>query len=190
MRKAKIKRKTKETEIEISISIDGKGKSDINTGLGFMDHMLTTFSKHSGISMKISAKGDLKVDEHHLIEDLAIVLGNAIKKALGDKKGINRFGDSILPMDEAASLIGVDVSGRGIATISTLPAGRVGGIMMHNITHFFETFCRESGINLYAEVKGKNYHHMVESLFKGFARALKCAIEITGDDIPSVKGVM
>ncbi len=190
MRKAKIKRKTNETDIEIRLNLDGSGKSDIVTGIGFLDHMLATLSRHSGIDIRLSAEGDLHVDEHHVIEDVGICLGMALKQSLGDKKGISRFGYAIVPMDEAVSMVGVDISGRGYANIAINPSGKVGGISMDNFLHFFETVCRESGINMFAEVKGKNAHHMIESLFKAFAVSLREAVRITGSDVPSVKGVI
>ena len=190
MRKARVKRKTKETDIELDLNLDGKGEGDISTGIGFLDHMLVTFSRHSGIDLRLRAKGDLNVDEHHTVEDVAICLGMAFKKAIGDKKGITRFGYAIVPMDEAVSIVAIDLSGRGYVNLSITSGGSAGGISGENFIHFFETLCREAGINLFAEVRGENFHHMIESLFKAFSISLKEAIKISGSDVPSVKGVI
>ncbi len=190
MRKAKIKRKTNETDIELHLNLDGAGKSEVDTGIGFLDHMLATFSRHSEVDLEVRARGDLHVDEHHMMEDVGICFGMALRKSLGDKKGIMRFGHAIVPMDEAISMVGIDLSGRGYANISINIQGTIGGISGENFVHFFETLCREAGVNMFAEVKGENAHHMIESLFKAFAISLRDAIKISGSDVRSVKGVI
>lgn len=185
--KAEVFRKTNEVEVEIKINLEG-GEISVETGIPFLNHMLTTFAKHSGVGLKIKAKGDLEVDEHHTIEDVAIALGMAIKKALGDKKGISRFGDAIVPMDESVTICGVDLSGRGILILE----GELGDVSIkaENIFHFLDTFCRNAGINAYISVKGLNAHHKVESIFKALALSFREAIKKEGEDVKSVKGVI
>ncbi len=186
--KAVVERKTKEVEVKVKIDLSGKDYS-INTGIPFFDHMLESFAKHSNIGLFIDAKGDLDVDEHHTIEDVAIALGTAIKKALGSKKGINRFGDSIVPMDDSVTICGVDISGRGFLNFNgNLKDCK--GFTSDNFVHFLDTLCRNSGINVYMEVKGINAHHMMESAFKAFAIAFKKAIKIVDEDIKSTKGIL
>jgi len=188
MRKAKAERKTKEVEISISINLDG-GDYEIDTGIPFFNHMLESFAKHAGIGLKLRAKGDIEVDEHHTIEDVAITMGEAIKKALGDKKGIVRFGDAIVPMDDAVAICGVDVSGRGYFNFEG-SIKDVKGMNAENFIHFFDTLCRNAWINVYLQLRGKNAHHMMESAFKAFAVAFSEAIRVTGEDVRSTKGVL
>ncbi|RLI85725.1 MAG: imidazoleglycerol-phosphate dehydratase HisB [Archaeoglobales archaeon] len=188
MRKARIERKTREVEVEISIDLDG-GDYEVDTGIPFFNHMLETFAEHSGVGLKLKARGDIEVDEHHTIEDVAITLGEAIKTALGDKKGIARFGDAIIPMDDAVALCGVDVSGRGYFNFEG-SVGSVKSMSGENFVHFFDTLCRNAGINVYLQLKGMNAHHMMEASFKAFAIAFREAIEEGGKNIRSTKGVL
>ena len=180
-----MERKTKETEVEVFIDFSGKNY-EITTGIRFLDHMLETLAKHAEIELRVKAKGDLEVDEHHTVEDVAITLGKAIKKALEEKK-FKRFGYAIVPMDESVAICGVDLSGRGVFNLS----GEFGdaGIKGENIYHFFDTLCRNSGINLFLEVRGLNSHHKIEAAFKAFALSLKMAAE-KSSEVKSTKGVL
>ena len=195
MREAKIERATKETDIKLSLNLDGKGKNSINTGCGFLDHMLTLFSRHSRIDLDVYCKGDTDVDYHHTAEDIAICLGKAIKDALGDKKGINRYDDVILPMDESLILCAIDISGRGgLYYTLNIPSYRVGDFDTELCEEFFMALARESGITIHLKsLAGTNSHHIIEGAFKAFARALKTAIAVDEkykDEIPSTKGVI
>ena len=195
MRNAEIKRKTAETDISLFIELDGKGKSEITSGCGFLDHMLTLFSSHSRSDLKLTCKGDTQVDYHHTAEDIGIALGSAIKKAIGDKKGINRYGSFILPMDEALIMCAIDISGRSHLSYSLeIPTERVGDFDTELVEEFFEALTRESGITLHVKkLDGKNSHHIIEGAFKAFARALRIAVAIDptlGDEVPSTKGVL
>ena len=186
-RKARYERKTKETEIEIRLDLDKSGY-EISTPVPFFNHMLETLARHSGIGINLKAKGDVEVDEHHLIEDVAIVLGRALNRALGDKKGIERFGHSILPMDDSVALCGVDLSGRGFFKFEGDVRGEIKGFKGENYIHFFDTLSREAGINIYLEIKGFNLHHKMEAGFKAFAVALRDAAKISGEEVRSTKG--
>ncbi|MBR1983204.1 MAG: imidazoleglycerol-phosphate dehydratase HisB [Clostridia bacterium] len=195
MRTFEIKRKTKETDIELSLNLDGKGVSNINSGCGFLDHMLTLFSKHSRFDLNLTCHGDVEVDYHHTVEDIGICLGQAFKSALGDKKGITRYGDTILPMDEALILTAVDVSGRSFLCYNVnIRAKRVGNFDVELIEEFMIAFTQNAGINLHVnQLAGKNVHHILEGVFKSMARSLKTAVKIdeqTKDEIPSTKGVL
>lgn len=195
MRKAKIVRKTSETEVMIDVNIDGSGKSQISTGIGFMDHMLTLFSKHSGFDLIVECKGDTYVDDHHSCEDMGIVMGEAVKTALADKKGINRYADIILPMDEALILCACDISGRSYLNFDVeFLTEKIGDFDTQLIMEFFESFTRNSGITLHIKkMYGKNSHHIAEGIFKVFARCLAKATVIDEkrkDEIPSTKGVI
>lgn len=195
MREAKIERATKETDIKLSLNLDGKGENEINTGCGFLDHMLTLFSRHSRIDLKVYCKGDTDVDYHHTAEDIAICLGKAIKEALGEKKGINRYDDVILPMDESLILCAIDISGRGgLYYTLNIPSYRVGDFDTELCEEFFMALARESGITIHLKsLAGTNSHHIIEGAFKAFARALKTAIAVDEkykDEIPSTKGVI
>ncbi|MDD5111161.1 MAG: imidazoleglycerol-phosphate dehydratase HisB [Candidatus Altiarchaeota archaeon] len=193
-RKASISRETKETKIAISLNLDGNGKSSIKTPLKFLNHMLASFTKHSGFDLKITASGDVDVDDHHLVEDIGIVLGTAIQKALGSKKGINRMAYAIVPMDDSRAVVSVDLSGRPYAVIdlpfSEFNDRRVGDVSKENIVHFLESLALNGGLNLNVKTEGRNDHHKVEATFKALARALKEAVKITGKNIPSTKGVL
>ncbi|MBQ7761209.1 MAG: imidazoleglycerol-phosphate dehydratase HisB [Clostridia bacterium] len=195
MRKATIERKTAETDISLSLCLDGKGVSQIDTGCGFLDHMLTLFSKHSRIDLTVKCVGDVNVDYHHTTEDIGISLGQAIKNALGDKKGICRYGDIILPMDESLILCAVDISGRGGLYYSLdIPSDRVGDFDTELTQEFFVAVAREAGITLHLkQLAGVNSHHIIEGAFKAFARVMKEAVAIDPqykDEIPSTKGVI
>ncbi len=190
-RKEKVKRKTKETEIEVEINLDGKGMADIQTGLGFFDHMLEQISRHAQIDLKIRAQGDLHIDEHHLIEDTAITLGLAFDKALGDKRGIERYG-FLLPMDEAEAQVSLDFSGRPFLVFNAeFKRDYINGFPTEMTKHFFKSFSDAARLNLNIQVDGENDHHKIESIFKAFARSLKMAVkrEFNGQ-IPSSKGVL
>ena len=195
MRNVQIERKTAETDISLFIELDGKGKSEIESGCGFLDHMLTLFSSHSRSDLKLTCKGDTQVDYHHTAEDIGIALGSAIKKAIGDKKGINRYGSFILPMDEALIMCAIDISGRSHLSYSLeIPTERVGDFDTELVEEFFEALTREAGITLHIKkLDGKNSHHIIEGAFKAFARALRIAVSIDpslGDEVPSTKGVL
>ena len=195
MRTAEIVRATKETDIKLSLNLDGKGENEIDTGCGFLDHMLTLFARHSRIDLKVNCKGDTEVDYHHTAEDIAICLGKAIKDALGDKKGIERYADVILPMDEALILCAIDISGRGgLYYTLNIPSYRVGGFDTELCEEFYMALARESGITIHLKsLAGTNSHHIIEGAFKAFARALKTAVAVGEkfkDEIPSTKGVI
>lgn len=195
MRKSEITRKTTETDIALSLDLDGKGNSEIDTGAGFLDHMLTLFAKHGGFDLKIKCSGDIDVDCHHTAEDIGICLGQAFSEALGDKKGICRFGNMILPMDEALILSAVDISGRGQLEYSLdIPNEKVGEFDTELAEEFFMGFVRNAGITLHIkELSGRNSHHIIEGAFKSVARSLKAAVAIDEkniDSVPSTKGVL
>ncbi len=195
MRQAEINRKTNETDIKLKLNLDGKGKSNINTGCGFLDHMLTLFAAHSRFDLDISCKGDTYVDYHHTAEDIAIALGDAMKTALSDMRGINRYANIILPMDEALILAAVDISGRSYLgyTVEGLKY-KVGDFDTELIEEFLLAFVRHSGITLHVKkLEGTNTHHILEGIFKAVARILKSAVTIDPtlkDEIPSTKGVL
>jgi imidazoleglycerol-phosphate dehydratase len=188
-----LSRKTRETEIKISVNLDGKGDADIQTGIGFFDHMLETLARHSGIDLKIQAHGDLQVDDHHTVEDVGICLGKAINQALKDKKGINRFGWALCPMDEALVRVALDLSGRPHFVFeSPVTLDNVETLQGESVPEFFKamTFGCEATLHIDC-VRGDNTHHLVESLFKTFARALKQAVAIVNKGtIPSTKGML
>ncbi|OGS47385.1 MAG: imidazoleglycerol-phosphate dehydratase [Elusimicrobia bacterium RIFOXYD2_FULL_34_15] len=189
MRKADIKRKTAETDIKLSLNLDGSGRYKIKTTIPFIDHMLSLFSKHSLINLEISAKGDTEVDYHHLVEDLGIVLGEAIKKSLGKKIGISRYGNFLLPMDEALSYVAIDLSGRPYLSFDVKFNNSV-DFDYTLLEEFFRAVANASGMNLHIKNHtGKNNHHIAESIFKGFAKAVKNAVEIDKKvkGIPSTK---
>lgn len=193
-RKAKICRKTKETDITIEVDLDGGLKSSIDTGIPFLDHMLELFSRHGGFGLRIKAKGDLHVDFHHTIEDLGIVLGEAIKKALAEKRGISRYGWCILPMDEALAMVSLDLSGRSCLKYDVIvPAVQVGGIDTRLFHEFFYALTVKGGITLHIKLlSGEEVHHVFEAIFKAFSKALAQAVQIAGatDEIPSTKGML
>ena len=195
MRKAETVRKTGETDITLSLDIDGKGESEISSGVGFLDHMLTLFSRHGRFDLKLKCIGDTYVDDHHSTEDIAIALGSAFRKALGDKRGIKRYGDVILPMDEALVLASVDISGRSyIRFTSNFQTEKIGTFDVEILEDFFTSFAENAGITLHIrQLDGRNSHHIAEAMFKAVARALRKAVEIderAKDEIPSTKGVL
>ena len=191
-RTANVERKTKETDISLSLNLDGAGKSVVNTGIGFLDHMLTALSKHGRIDLTLSCKGDLHVDDHHSVEDCGIVLGQAFKAALGDLRGIARYGYAYAPLDESLSRAVVDISGRPFADINlNLQREKIGNLSCEMLPHFLSSFATSAAITLHVDVlKGKNDHHRAESAFKALALALRAAIKRKGSDIPSTKGVL
>ena len=191
-RRATVERKTKETDISLSVNIDGSGVSDISTGIGFLDHMLTALSKHGRMDLTLSCKGDLHVDDHHSVEDCGIVLGQAVKAALGDLRGITRYGYAYAPLDESLSRAVVDISGRPFADVNlNLQRERIGNLSCEMLPHFFSSFATSASITLHVDVlKGKNDHHRAESAFKALALALRAAFKREGTDIPSTKGVL
>lgn len=195
MRSFETQRKTAETDITLKLCLDGKGTSNINTGCGFLDHMLTLFAKHGRFDLYVNCAGDTNVDFHHTVEDIAIVLGNAFAEALGDKKGIVRYGNFILPMDESLILSAVDISGRSHLSYGLeIPTQKVGNFDTELVEEFFEGFVRNANITLHIkQLSGSNSHHIIEGTFKGVARALKQAVAIDeafADEIPSTKGVL
>ena len=195
MRKAETVRKTRETDITLSLDIDGKGESEISSGVGFLDHMLTLFSRHGRFDLKLKCIGDTYVDDHHSTEDIAIALGSAFRKALGDKRGIKRYGDVVLPMDEALVLASVDISGRSyIRFTSNFQTEKIGTFDVELLEDFFTSFAENAGITLHIrQLDGRNSHHIAEAMFKAVARALRKAVEIderAKDEIPSTKGVL
>ena len=195
MRVSEIKRKTAETDISLTLSLDGNGKSKIDTGCGFLDHMLTLFAKHAHYDLTVKCVGDTNVDYHHTVEDVGICLGKAFLEALGDKKGIKRYGDKLLPMDEALILSAVDISGRDyLGYALDIPSYRVGDFDTELCEEFFKAFVREAKLTLHIrQLAGTNSHHIIEGAFKSVARSLSIATEKDAryaDEIPSTKGVI
>ena len=195
MRIAKVNRKTKETSIEAEVNLDGKGVYNIDTGIGFLNHMLEQLSKHSLVDINLKAKGDLHIDLHHTTEDSGIVIGEAIAKALGDKKGIKRYAHAYIPMDETLSRVSLDISNRPYLVWNVkLRVEKLGEMDTELFKEWFQAFSQSAGITLHIEnVYGDNSHHIIESCFKGLARALRLALEKdarAGDSLPSTKGIL
>jgi imidazoleglycerol-phosphate dehydratase len=193
MRKAAVKRTTKETDVAVAIDLDGTGGGSISTGIGFLDHMLDLLAKHSRINMDVKAVGDLHIDYHHTTEDVGIALGQAVNQALGDMKGINRYADVLLPMDETLTRVAVDVSGRPFLVFrTTFHSEKIGTFDTQLVSEWFKAFAMNAGITLHVEtLYGVNDHHISESCFKGLARALRGAVAIdprARDEVPSTKG--
>jgi imidazoleglycerol-phosphate dehydratase len=193
MRRASVKRATKETDIVVSVDLDGSGKADIKTGIGFFDHMLEQIARHSLIDISVTAKGDLHVDLHHTVEDVGIALGAALRQALGDMRGIARYADIHLPMDEALTRAALDVSGRPYLVWKvTLTRAKIGTFDTELVREFFQAFAQNAGVTLHIEsLYGRNNHHIVETCFKALARALRAAVALDpreADRIPSTKG--
>ena len=193
MRKAKVTRKTKETDVEVSIDLDGQGRSQVATGIGFLDHMLDLLARHSRIDITVKAKGDLHIDHHHTTEDVGIALGQAVKQALADMKGITRYADVHVPMDEALTRVAIDISGRPFLVFKAeFVRDKVGSFDTELVQEWFQAFAMNAGITLHAEcLYGSNDHHIAESCFKGLARALRAAVAIDArakDEVPSTKG--
>lgn len=195
MRKSEIKRATAETDIELSLELDGKGVTNIDTGCGFLDHMLTLFASHGSFDLSVKCKGDVNVDYHHSAEDIGICLGDVFAKAVGDCKGIKRYGNMLLPMDEALVLCAVDISGRAYLEYGLqIPTEKVGDFDTELVEEFFAAFTRRAGVTLhFVQMNGRNSHHIIEAAFKAFARALSAAVAIDekkADVIPSTKGML
>lgn len=189
-RKATVKRTTKETDIDIAIDLDGSGKSQIETGLGFFDHMLDQLARHGTIDLSIKVKGDLHIDEHHTIEDTALALGEAFLKALGDKRGIERYG-FCLPMDDCLAQVAIDFGGRPwIVWDAEFKREKIGEMPTEMFYHFFKSFSDTSKSNLNVKVEGTNEHHKIEAIFKAFAKAIKMAVRKEGNQLPSTKGIL
>lgn len=190
-RSGELKRTTKETDVFISLNLDGEGKCEINTGIGFFDHMLELFAVHSNFDLTVKCKGDLEVDGHHTVEDVGIVLGKLIVQILGDKKGINRYGEKTIPMDEALVRAVIDVSGRPYLACDLDCQGRIGNFDCELAEEFFRALSSYGLLTLHInKLAGKNTHHIIEAAFKAVARALKQALEVVSDKIPSSKGVI
>jgi imidazoleglycerol-phosphate dehydratase len=188
---AKIKRKTSETDIKIKLDLDGDGNYHINTGVHFFNHMLESLSKHSLFDLNIVTIGDIEIDDHHTIEDTGLLLGECFLKAIGNKKGIKRMAHAIVPMDDSLSTVAIDISGRSYCSLDiSFNSYKIGDLTSELIPHFFESFANTAKININGKVEGLNDHHKVESLFKAFAKALKEAVTIEHDKIPSTKGII
>ncbi|MBI5223240.1 imidazoleglycerol-phosphate dehydratase HisB [Candidatus Micrarchaeota archaeon] len=193
-RTAKITRKTKETEIEVELNLDGSGKSDIKIGVGFLEHMLTLFAARGMFDLKVFANGDLDVDDHHTIEDIGICIGQAFSEAIGDKRGIRRYGFWILPMDETLATIALDLSGRSALVWNVqFEREKIGDMSTEMLYDFFDAFSRNAQVNLHMKIEyGRNEHHRAEALFKGWGMAMRMACEIDPRQIgiPSTKGIL
>ncbi len=193
MRTSNIERKTGETDITLALNLDGEGKSTVDSGCGFLDHMLTLFAAHGKFDLTLTCKGDTDVDDHHTVEDIGICLGKAFAEALGDKRGITRYGDITLPMDEALILAAVDLSGRDyLGYALEIPTEKVGSFDTELVEEFWLAFVRNAACNLHIrQFAGKNSHHIIEGAFKAVARALRAAVKSDGTDtVPSTKGVL
>jgi imidazoleglycerol-phosphate dehydratase len=193
MRKGAVARKTKETDVEVAIDLDGTGASSIATGIGFLDHMLDLLARHSRIDVHVKAKGDLHIDQHHTTEDVGIALGQALKQALGDMKGISRYADVHVPMDEAITRVAIDISGRPFLVFKVeFGRAKVGPFDTELVEEWFRAFATNAGVTLHvATLYGGNDHHIAESCFKGLARALRAAVAVdprAADEVPSTKG--
>jgi imidazoleglycerol-phosphate dehydratase len=193
LRKASVRRTTKETDIDVAVDLDGKGRSQISTGIGFLDHMLDLLARHSRIDITVNAKGDLHIDHHHTTEDVGIALGQAVRKALGDMKGIARYADVHVPMDEALTRVAIDVSGRPFLVFkATFVRDKVGAFDTELVQEWFQAFATNAGVTLHVEtLYGTNDHHIAESCFKALARALRAAFAIdprAAGEVPSTKG--
>ena len=195
MRTADIARKTAETDIRLTLNLDGTGISEIDTGCGFLDHMLTLFARHGRFDLTVSCVGDTQVDDHHTVEDIGICLGDAFAETLGDMRGINRYGNTILPMDEALILTAVDISGRGmLCSELNIPTEKVGTFDTELVEEFLLAFVRRANVTLHVrQMAGRNSHHIIEGMFKSLARTLRTAVAIDpafANEIPSTKGVL
>lgn len=189
-RRAEMTRKTAETEIQVTLDLDGAGVGDIATGLGFLDHMLNALARHSGIDLTLKATGDVEVDDHHTVEDCAIVLGRCLDQALGDRAGITRFGYAYAPLDESLARVVVDLSGRPWPEVAIpFARDRIGEVATENLVHFLRSFAIEGRMALHVDlIRGDNDHHKAESAFKALALALRAAVSVGGSEVPSTKG--
>ena len=191
MRTAKVTRTTKETDISLSLSLDGTGKAQISTGVGFFDHMLELLTVHSRMDVTLTCKGDLQVDAHHTVEDVGIALGDCVKTALGDKRGIARFADRLVPMDEVAAQVAIDFSGRPCLIFEDTLTGKVGNFDMELVEEFLRAFTTHAGCNLYVHIlRMGNRHHMAEAIFKALALCVRDAVKVVSDSVPSTKGML
>ena len=191
MRQAELARKTRETDIVLKLDLDGTGKNSVDTGVGFLNHMLELFSVHSGFDLQVRCSGDTQVDFHHSVEDVGICLGQAFKEALGDKKGIARFADRIVPMDECAALVAIDISGRPYLNFEEKLTGKIGEFDAELVEEFLRAFSFNAGMNVYVKLlKGGNMHHEAEAIFKALAKCVQDAVKVVSDRIPSSKGVL
>lgn len=191
MRTAKVTRTTKETDISLSLSLDGTGKAQISTGVGFFDHMLELLTVHSRMDVTLTCKGDLQVDAHHTVEDVGIALGDCVKTALGDKRGIARFADRLVPMDEVAAQVAIDFSGRPCLIFEDTLTGKVGNFDMELVEEFLRAFTTHAGCNLYVHIlRMGNRHHMAEAIFKALALCVRDAVKAVSDSVPSSKGML
>jgi imidazoleglycerol-phosphate dehydratase len=193
MREGKITRSTKETEVAVAVKLDGSGRAEIATGIGFLDHMLDLLARHARIDLAVKAKGDLHIDQHHTTEDVGIVLGQAVKQALGDMRGITRYADVHVPMDETLTRVAIDISGRSVLVFRVeFPRDKIGDFDVDLVREFFQAFATNAGVTLHVEMLyGDNSHHVAESCFKGLARALRAAVALdpaAKNEIPSTKG--
>lgn len=194
-RRGEVKRETRETQIDLALELDGSGRYEVSTGIGMFDHMLEALAKHARFDLRLKATGDIDRDPHHLVEDVGICLGQALDQALGDRAGITRFGDALVPMDEALVLAVVDLSGRGYArTALAFEGERIGELPADNVPHFFEAFALQGRLNLHVrQLSGENDHHRIEAAFKAVARALSQAVSIDdrlAGQVPSTKDVL
>ncbi|WP_406532322.1 imidazoleglycerol-phosphate dehydratase HisB [Methanobrevibacter sp.] len=190
-RNSNVSRKTSETDIAIKMNLDGTGKYNISTGINFFNHMLESFSKHSMIDLDVNAIGDIEIDDHHTIEDIGILLGEAFLQAIGNKRGIKRMAHAIVPMDESVATVAIDIGGRSYCNMSLdFKNDKIGDMTADVVVHFFESFAGSAKLNIYGTVEGANDHHKAEAVFKAFAKSLKEAIKIEHDQIPSTKGVL
>ena len=190
-RNTNVSRKTSETDIVIKMDLEGTGKYDSSTGVNFFNHMLESFSKHSMIDLDVQASGDIEIDDHHTIEDVGILLGEAFSNAIGDKKGIKRMAHAIVPMDESVATVAIDISGRSYCNMDLkFKNEKIGDMTSDIVIHFFESFASSAKLNIYGTVEGVNDHHKAEAIFKAFAKSIKEAIKIEHDQIPSTKGVL
>ena len=188
---ANVSRKTSETDITIKMNLDGTGVYNISTGVNFFNHMLESFSKHSMIDLDLKAVGDIEIDDHHTIEDIGILLGEAFLEAIGDKKGIKRMAHAMVPMDESIATVAIDISGRSYCNMNLeFTNEKIGDMTSGIIIHFFESFASSAKLNIYGTVEGVNDHHKAEAVFKAFAKALTETIKIEHDQIPSTKGII
>lgn len=191
MRTAEISRDTRETRIYVKLDLDGKGRVSVDTGVGFFNHMLELFGVHSGLDLTVRCEGDTDVDFHHSVEDVGICLGKAFKEALGDKTGIARFADRVIPMDECAALVALDISGRPFLNFEKKMTGKIGEFDAELVEEFMRAFAFNAGVNLYIDLlKGGNMHHEAEAVFKAFAKCVQDAVKIVSDRVPSSKGVL
>ena len=192
MRHSEVSRETAETAVKLSLELDGSGRSEIDTGVGFLDHMLTLLALHGGFDLAVSCKGDLNVDAHHSVEDIGLCLGAALQQALGKKRGINRYGHIILPMDEALILCAVDLSGRPcLRYTANIPSQKVGEFDTELARELFQAVANTALMSLHIrQLDGENSHHIIEGMFKAFGRALRHAVAVTGGALPSTKGVL